>query len=186
MPFSILQHRRGTTQEWQELDLIPKDGELVIEECLDGTRKCKIGNGKTRFSKLPYIADYAKNELLLEINKLENLITETQQDTLNKAQVEIDKLDEAFGKRLSSNMKAILDKVIDFNENTSELILEHLDGTYTSVSIESLIANAELSSNKVTTLSSSSTDTQYPSAKCVYDIVGDISSALDSINGEVI
>ena len=118
MPFSILQHRRGTTQEWQELDLIPKDGELVIEECLDGTRKCKIGNGKTRFSKLPYIADYAKNELLLEINKLENLITETQQDTLNKAQVEIDKLDEAFGKRLSSNMKAILDKVIDFNENT--------------------------------------------------------------------
>jgi hypothetical protein len=118
MPFSILQHRRGTTQEWQELDLIPKDGELVIEECLDGTRKCKIGNGKTRFSKLPYIADYAKNELLLEINKLESLIAETQQDTLNKAQVEIDKLDEAFGKRLSSNMKAILDKVIDFNENT--------------------------------------------------------------------
>lgn len=41
-------------------------------------------------------------------------------------------------------------------------------------------------SNKVTSLSSSSTDTQYPSAKCVYDIVGDINSVLDSINGEVI
>lgn len=36
-------------------------------------------------------------------------------------------------------------------------------------------------SNKVTSLSSSSTDTQYPSAKCVYDIIGDIESVLDQI-----
>lgn len=32
--------------------------------------------------------------------------------------------------------------------------------------------------NKVTSLSSSSTDTQYPSAKCVYDIIGDVESIL--------
>lgn len=44
----------------------------------------------------------------------------------------------------------------------------------------------EDSTNKVTSISSSSTDTQYPSAKCVYDIVGDINSVLDTINGEVI
>lgn len=36
----------------------------------------------------------------------------------------------------------------------------------------------EEKSNKVTTLSASSTDTQYPSAKCVYDIIGDVESAL--------
>ena len=36
-------------------------------------------------------------------------------------------------------------------------------------------------SNKVTSLSSSSTDTQYPSAKCVYDIVGNIESLLGGI-----
>ena len=41
-------------------------------------------------------------------------------------------------------------------------------------------------SNLVTSLSSSSTDTQYPSAKCVYDLIGDINSALDLINGESI
>lgn len=40
--------------------------------------------------------------------------------------------------------------------------------------------------NKVTSLSSASTDTQYPSAKCVYDLVGNINTALDTINGEVI
>ena len=39
----------------------------------------------------------------------------------------------------------------------------------------------EVTSNKVTSISSSSTDTQYPSAKCMYDIVGDIELALDII-----
>jgi hypothetical protein len=46
--------------------------------------------------------------------------------------------------------------------------------------------NLETANNKVTTLSSSSTDTQYPSAKCVYDIVGDIATTLDTIQREVI
>ena len=36
-------------------------------------------------------------------------------------------------------------------------------------------------SNLVTSISASSTDTQYPSAKCVYDIVGDIESLLSTI-----
>lgn len=39
----------------------------------------------------------------------------------------------------------------------------------------------ELTLNKVTSLSSSSTDTQYPSAKCVFDIIGDIESLLAAI-----
>ena len=36
-------------------------------------------------------------------------------------------------------------------------------------------------SNLVTSLSSSSTNTQYPSAKCVYDIIGDVESLLAAI-----
>lgn len=36
-------------------------------------------------------------------------------------------------------------------------------------------------SNKVTSLSSSSTDIQYPSAKCVYDLVGDLETLLGGI-----
>jgi hypothetical protein len=39
----------------------------------------------------------------------------------------------------------------------------------------------QTTANKVTSLSSSSTDTQYPSAKCVYDLVGNIESLLASI-----
>lgn len=41
---------------------------------------------------------------------------------------------------------------------------------------------SETTTNKVTSLSSSSTDTQYPSAKCVYDLVGDVESLLNNIN----
>ena len=43
------------------------------------------------------------------------------------------------------------------------------------------LANMEVTTNKVTSISSSSTDTQYPSAKCVYDLVGDIETLLASI-----
>lgn len=43
--------------------------------------------------------------------------------------------------------------------------------------------NLQTTSNLVTSISSSSTDTQYPSAKCVYDIVGDIESAINTIRG---
>ena len=41
---------------------------------------------------------------------------------------------------------------------------------------------SESTTNKVTSLSSSSTDDQYPSAKCVYDLVGDVESLLNNIN----
>ena len=42
--------------------------------------------------------------------------------------------------------------------------------------------NLETSNNKVTSISSASTDTQYPSAKCVYDIVGNIETILETLD----
>lgn len=36
-------------------------------------------------------------------------------------------------------------------------------------------------SNKVTSISAESTDTQYPSAKCVYDLVGGVEDALEAL-----
>ena len=43
------------------------------------------------------------------------------------------------------------------------------------------VTGLEDASNKVTSVSSSSTDTQYPSAKCLYDMVGDIETLLANI-----
>ena len=48
-------------------------------------------------------------------------------------------------------------------------------------SVQDTLNGKEASSNKVTTLSSSSTDTQYPSAKCVYDIIGDIETLINAL-----
>lgn len=41
--------------------------------------------------------------------------------------------------------------------------------------------NAQVTDNLVTSISSSSTDTQYPSAKCMYDIVGDIETLINAL-----
>ena len=43
------------------------------------------------------------------------------------------------------------------------------------------VMDAQTVSNLVTSIDSASTDSQYPSAKCVYDIIGDIESLLASI-----
>lgn len=56
---------------------------------------------------------------------------------------------------------------------------------YTKTEIDNLLntslSNYELLSNKVSSISSTSTDKEYPSAKCVYDIVGNIESLLGEI-----
>ena len=44
-----------------------------------------------------------------------------------------------------------------------------------------LLSGYEVTTNKVTSLSAQSTDTQYPSAKCVYDLFGDIDNVLNAI-----
>lgn len=45
----------------------------------------------------------------------------------------------------------------------------------------SALEGYQTTSNLVTSISSASTDTQYPSAKCVYDIIGDIETVLATI-----
>lgn len=50
-----------------------------------------------------------------------------------------------------------------------------------TLSLQTSMDTKEDKTNKVTSLSSSSTDTQYPSAKCVYDLVGDIETLLGGI-----
>ena len=58
----------------------------------------------------------------------------------------------------------------DSGKKASDFLTQHQD-----------ITGKEDKSNKVTSLSSQSTDTQYPSAKCVYDLVGDVETLLAAI-----
>lgn len=52
---------------------------------------------------------------------------------------------------------------------------------YTDSEIDNFINSCEQSINKVTSISSSSTNAQYPSAKCVYDIIGDVESLINAL-----
>lgn len=54
-------------------------------------------------------------------------------------------------------------------------------GDYDDLDNKPNLSAKEDTSNKVTSLSAASTDTEYPSAKCVYDIVGDIETLLAAI-----
>lgn len=66
-------------------------------------------------------------------------------------------------------------------QNDDELTVDYVAGynTYSWTNIG--VMNAQTVSNLVTSLSSSSTDSQYPSAKCVYDIIGDVEALLATI-----
>ncbi len=55
------------------------------------------------------------------------------------------------------------------NSNTGVLTITKVDSSTITVNLTSF----EQTSNKVTSLSDSSTDAQYPSAKCIYDIITD-------------
>lgn len=48
-------------------------------------------------------------------------------------------------------------------------------------SIQDALDGKEVTTNKVTSLSSSSTNTQYPSAKCVYDLIGDVETLINAL-----
>ena len=71
------------------------------------------------------------------------------------------------------------------NNNGKFLKVSSGNVTCESVTIPD-ISGKENISNKVTSLSSSSTDTQYPSAKCVYDTIDSINGADIEIQSEII
>ena len=56
-----------------------------------------------------------------------------------------------------------------------------LSSSYENGTLTFTCPNKEVTTNKVTSLSSSSTDTQYPSAKCVYDLIGDVETLLSEV-----
>lgn len=83
-----------------------------------------------------------------------------------------------------TNKPTIPSKTSDLTNDSGFITnsVDNLTNYYTKSSTDTLLGNKEDKSNKVTSLSSSSTDTQYPSAKCVFDLVGDIQTLLDTLD----
>ena len=108
MAYKITQHRRGTLAEWESLNPIALDGELIIIEFDNNVRKCKIGDGETPFSELPYTTDALAAELLNEIG----LVREQISDNLAAAIADVTlNIDTAIA-RLNQDVNT-LDKKLD-------------------------------------------------------------------------
>lgn len=79
-------------------------------------------------------------------------------------------------------------RYLDINEDKADKVSNAINGNFASLDSSGNLQDSgkkasdfEDVSNKVTALSAQSTDTQYPSAKCVYDIIGNVESLLASI-----
>ena len=59
----VTQHRRGTTDEWNSSTVVPRAGELVIEERKNSPVGIKIGDGIHKFNELSYIDNETVNKL---------------------------------------------------------------------------------------------------------------------------
>lgn len=70
-----------------------------------------------------------------------------------------------------------------FTNDAGYITSAALTGYATESYVTTATANMQTTGNLVTSISSTSTNAQYPSAKCVYDIVGDIESAINTIRG---
>ena len=90
MPKVITQHRRGTKDEWEKSNIRPDEAELVVEQ-ENGRSKIKIGDGKKLYPDLPYITDEVENELKVQANRVDNLVTlaEKNPDNYNTLESEI-------------------------------------------------------------------------------------------------
>lgn len=117
----------------------------------------------------------------------------TKQDVARSASDSTNYVDAVAVQIISTNNPAFVSAVTNCPVSMPESDNMGDIGTYGTVgavlvalwaAVSGLKKSKEDSSNKTTTISSQSTDSQYPSAKCVYDIVGDIESALADINGD--
>jgi len=72
-------------------------------------------------------------------------------------------------------------KYKDSQGNWQTIVLNGFSGNYNDLTNLPDLTLKEDKSNKVTSISSSSTDTQYPSAKCVYDLIGNINTILATL-----
>ena len=102
--------------------------------------------------------------------------TELSATNMNKIENQLESLtDEVID--IEDNMPTVPTNLSDFTDDLGSSPL-HTHSQYLTQHQD--ISGKENSSNKVTSISGSSTDTQYPSAKCVYD---DINNAIGNVLG---
>lgn len=186
---SRIVQKHDTKANWDKAtNFVPLKGEIIV---YDDLNKIKIGDGNTTVVNLSYSTTINYNDLINQpviptaISQLEDdttfIVTMTGQGTTNSPYTVDHSSQEVYtavtnGKKIYLKDGQILIPIIvaqggamaafcylsDFN--TVKYVL--VDTKITRVSTP-----LQTTKNKTTTIMSSSTDTQYPSAKAVYDYV---------------
>ena len=141
----------------------------------------------TKVSQLTNDSGYlTEHQDLSEYAKSVSLIDSTSQAQANLTPAEIlqavqaGKILMAIGGVCTLMSNSGTSKVVVHRQyNDSNIVAKITINSDKSYAIE--LINLEKTSNKVTSLSASSTDTQYPSAKCVYDMIGNVEALLSAL-----
>ena len=156
----IYQHMLGTTEEWENSKRIIPDGEIVIEECEDGSRKIKIGDGKKNFKALDYftgdLAELAEklNRRVASLQKqidaiiADNYPTDGEAPFTNVAE-EVGNarvgIDETVYDSLGSHIRTIHTEIIELSESLDDLKnAQAVDGLLYEDNFLSLTANGNI------------------------------------------
>lgn len=139
------------------------EGNINVESVYKATATISVGSVYFNEEDFQYIKEHSPYmiEIYFEDLNLRRLFTLESKSN--------------FGLRYSSYM---------FNQlHLSMYVIEiNYDETYdVGSAFFSYQYNLENSDNKVTTINSSSTNTQYPSAKCMYDLIGNIEQVLSEV-----
>jgi hypothetical protein len=111
-------NRRGTTQEWEDVNPILGDGEFGVEYLEDGSKKLKIGDDITQWNNLDYFID--SNGLELALSAIEELNEEqdSRLQELENANISIEERIDDDENILENNSN----RIVDLENNVSSML----------------------------------------------------------------
>lgn len=121
----ITQHRRGTTKDWENSNIVPQDGEIVLEELSDKTFRVKIGDGVKSFNELPYADASVVSAIQQNDLRIDGIVAAQGMD-LNTVQTEVVDMrtidDVQFScagdavRKVNSDLKILSNSLSDFKD----------------------------------------------------------------------
>lgn len=175
MAYNILKHRRGTTQEWLDTEIVPEEGELIVEECLNGSYKCKIGNGRNKFSELSYVDEETRAALLEKFYILESTFNKKINNIAEQQNTQLTQIKQEVWQQISKAEESLVDSFKSADDLLFDKITQETD-----IKISDIQNKTDFTiTNTVENLKTDLTET-------TKQIVEDVNSNLEVLDSKII